>query len=162
MELEFHKSTISCLKQTVRETGNQEFTQEIRLTEAMPDIGTVLGCWGQVLVRGKEWKSNTVSASGGIMVWVLYAPEEEGTPVSTECWIPFSLKWNFPDTDREGRFRLYCTIRSADARSISARKLLVRVNLSTFAEAWVPYDAVTYVPENLPEDLQLLRKAETV
>ena len=79
MELKFGKTTISCLDTVVQEVQNSEQTQEIKLTDGMPDIGHVLSAWGQTILRGKEWRADTVSFSGGMMVWVLYAPED-GTP----------------------------------------------------------------------------------
>ena len=43
MELQFDKQPISCLNQVKWEQKNQELTQEIRLTEDLPDVGSVLG-----------------------------------------------------------------------------------------------------------------------
>ena len=59
MELTFNKTACPCLRKAVRQIQTQEQTQEVRLPESMPDIGKVLGSWGQVLIRpvqpfGKE------------------------------------------------------------------------------------------------------------
>ena len=45
MELQFHKTSIPCLRQVTWGTQNQEQTQEIKLSDALPDIGRVLGAW---------------------------------------------------------------------------------------------------------------------
>ena len=74
MEIQFEKSVFSCLKWNVHTVHYQEVTQDIRVSDDMPDVGRILGAWGQVLLRGKEW-SSTVGVSGGVMVWVLYLPE---------------------------------------------------------------------------------------
>ena len=71
MELEFEKSTCRVLKRALREVQNQELTQEIKLTDGMPDVGRVIGSWGQVILRGKEWRGDSIAFSGGVMVWVL-------------------------------------------------------------------------------------------
>ena len=84
MELQFHKNVFPCLQRVCREVQNQEQTQEVRLTDGMPDIGSVLGAWGQVLMRGKEWRGGGMNMSGGVMVWVLYAPEDGGQPQCVE------------------------------------------------------------------------------
>ena len=71
MELKFGKTTISCLDTVVQEVQNSEQTQEIKLTDGMPDIGHVLSAWGQTILRGKEWRADTVSFSALLIVPVL-------------------------------------------------------------------------------------------
>ena len=74
MQLQFRKSLLQCLEQGIQEVKNTELTQEIRLGEGMPDVGRILGAWGQLIIRGKEWRSDAALCSCGVMVWVLYAP----------------------------------------------------------------------------------------
>lgn len=158
MELQFHKTAFPCLRQAVREIQNQEQTQEVRLSDAMPDIGRVLGAWGQVLIRGKQWLTGGMSVSGGVMAWILYAPEDGGEPRSVESWIPFQMNWDFPDTERDGTIRVACLMKGMDARSVSARKLMVRASVSLLGEALEPAQVDVYTPEELPEDVQLRRE----
>ena len=157
MELQFHKTECPCLRQIKWEVQNQEQTQEVRLEDGMPDIGRVLGAWGQVLMRGKEWRSGSMQVSGGVMVWVMYAPEDGGQSQCVEVWMPFQMKWDLPDTERDGTIRAICRIRSVDARSIAARKLMVRTTVSVLAEALAPAEEELFVPPDVPEDVQLLR-----
>ncbi len=157
MELTFSKKACPCLRKAVRQIQTQEQTQELRLPDSMPDIGRVLGCWGQTLIRSKEWRGNSMSVSGGVMVWVLYAPEDASAPRSMESWIPFQLRWEFPQTDRDCTMHIAALLRSVDARSTSARKLMVRANVSVLGEAFEPMEAEIAAPENVPEDLQLLK-----
>ena len=79
MELNFGKTLCTCLNPLVREMQSGEQTQEIKLPDGMPDIGRILASWGQAILRSKEWRSDTISFSGGMMVWVLYAPEDGST-----------------------------------------------------------------------------------
>lgn len=44
---------------------------------------------GQTILRGKEWRSDSVSFSGGMMVWILYAPEDGSEERCIDGWIPF-------------------------------------------------------------------------
>ena len=67
MELQFKSETCRCLTAAVREVHSAELTQEVRLTDGMPDIGRVVASWGQIILRGKEWQSDQVCVSGGIM-----------------------------------------------------------------------------------------------
>lgn len=157
MELQFERSACPFLDTAVREVRNLELTQEIRLPEGMPDIGRVLCAWGQTVLRGKEWRSDSVSFSGGLMVWVLYAPEDGSEERCLDTWIPFQMRWELPEDTPEGEIRILCLPRFTDARSISPRKIMIRSGMSVLAEAMVPKTSQIQVPGNLPEDIQLLR-----
>lgn len=157
MELQFKKSICSCLDAAVREIQNVEQTQEIKLPDGMPDIGHVLSAWGQVILRGKEWRSDSIAFSGGMMVWVLYAPEDGSEERCIDGWIPFQMKWDLPSGTREGDIRILCHPRFVDARSVSARKLMVRAGAAAMAEALVPMEAEIYEPDSIPENVELLR-----
>ena len=158
MELQFHKKQLSCLQLLLHQVQQQEQTQELKLTEQMPDVGKVLGAWGQVLVRGKEWNADTLQLSGGVMVWVLYQPED-GTGVQhLEGWIPFQMKWEIPHTTHDGVMHFYPLLHSIDARSVSARKLMVRCNLGVCAKAYLQQLLPVYTPPELPQQVQLLQR----
>jgi len=162
MDVQFHKRTYPCLQRVKWEIKTQEQTQEVRLSEDMPDVGRVLGAWGQVLIRSKEWHSSGMNVTGGVMAWVLYVPDDSNDPRSVETWIPFQMKWDFPDTQRDGTIRTMCLLRSVDARSISARKLMVRVGVSCLGEALLPGDVTLYDAIEVPEDVQLLKNTYPV
>lgn len=158
MELQFNKSLCSCLKTLTRQVQNQEQTQELRLPDGLPDIGSVLGAWGQVILRSKEWHTGSMNMSGGVMAWVLYMPEEEPQPQCVEAWIPFQMKWEIPDTDRDGVMQTQCLLRSIDARMTSARKIMLRAGIGALSQAFQQDEFEAYTPPELPEDVQLLWK----
>ena len=162
MELQFEKSSLACLSPVACEVKTAEQTQEVRLPDMMPDIGKILACWGQVLLRGKEWRSGSMGVSGGVMVWVLYEPENDPEPQSVETWVPFQMKWDLPETQRDGYMNVRCLLRCADARTLSARKLMVRVGISAMGQAMEPVQAELYTPGEVPEDVQLLKRSYPV
>ena len=92
MELQFEKKPCRYLQRNVREVKDQEQTQEVKLPEGMPDIGTILGTWGQCVMRSKEWHEDGMNVAGGVMAWVLYTPEDGSQPQSVDAWIPFQMK----------------------------------------------------------------------
>ena len=157
MELQFQKEVISYLDRVVWESQTQEQTQELRLSEAMADIGMILSAWGQVILRSKQWRNDCVCVTGGISVWVIYLPEGESKPQSVDCWIPFQMKWNLPRLDQEGTMSLDCNLQYLDARLISARKMMIRAGIGATLEALVESEAETYTPIELSEDVQLLK-----
>lgn len=162
MELQFKSDTCRCLTAAVREVRSTELTQEVRLTDGMPDIGRVLASWGQIVLRSKEWQSEQIIVSGGIMVWILYAPEDGTQPRCMDTWIPFQLKWELSGTTREGPIRICPLLRFVDSRSVSARKLMVRASVAALAEALSPMSAEVYWPCELPKDIQVLQNTYPV
>lgn len=156
MEMKFNATACHCLRRAVDQIQTREQTQEVRLPDAMPDIGRVLGSWGQVLIRGKEWRSGSMSVSGGVMAWVLYAPEDGSEPRTLETWMPFQMKWDVPETERDGVICVLPRLKSIDARSTSARKLMVRANVSIWGQALELTEPEICTPGELPEDVQIL------
>jgi len=156
MQLQFHKNTVSCLQKIRGDVQYQEQSQELRLPEDMADIGSVLGAWGQVLIRTKEWRNGGMSVSGGVMAWAMYLPEEGTDPQMVEAWIPFQMKWDLPETQYDGVIRVSPLLKSVDARVTSARKLMLRACVGILAEATVPMDAEYFTPEEMPAQVQLL------
>ena len=155
MELQFEKQSLSCLRSVLRQVQTQEQTQEVRISDGMPDIGSVLGAWGQVILRGKQWQDGEASVNGGVMVWVLYRPEDGGAPCSLESWIPFQMRWELPRTERDGNLQISALLRSVDARNTSARKFMLRTNVSALLQAWEPCQADMSFPGELPPDIRL-------
>ena len=155
MELQFEKKPVVCLRQLPVGVKSEEQTQEIKLSESMPDIGHVLGAWGQTTIRSKEWRSDSISVSGGVMAWVLYAPEDSGTPQGVACWIPFQLRWDLPETQSDGAIILSPFACAVDARAVSARKLMVRAQVGIHADAMEPVQLEVCTPGELPEDVQV-------
>ena len=103
MEISFENRKLPYLNTVMRQLQTQEQTQQVRLSDTMPDVDKVLMGWGQILLRGKEWRGNVVQVSGGVKAWVAYLPAD-GTPIQcVETWMPFQMKWEIPDTDRDGK-----------------------------------------------------------
>jgi len=157
LTIQFERTQLHCLRTVVKGVRTQEQTQEIRIQDDMPDIGTILACWGFPIVRGKEWRSGSMSVSGGIMVWVLYEPEDGSHPQTVEGWLPFQLKWDFEDSLQDGVVTAFPLLKSVDARSMSARKLMVRGVVSVLGEGMVSENTDIVGTAQLPEDIQILK-----
>lgn len=157
MDLQFRKEPISYLRTVINELQTQEQTQELRIPDGMPDIGRVIASWAQVLIRGKEWRMGGIGVNGGVMVWVLYAPEDGTEPQSVETWLPFQMKWDIDATSQDGTICATPFLQSVDARSISARKMIVRAGFGIMAHARIKGKAELGIPESLPEDVYILK-----
>ena len=155
MELQFEKQDVSCLRCVTDETFRREETGEVRLPENMPDAAGVIAAWGQVILRGKEWRNSGMTLSGGVMAWVLYASEDTGEMHWVDTWIPLQFKGDFPDPGREGQICAWGSVDSVDARVISARKIMVRANVTLSCRAWVKERMSVPKVEELPEDVHI-------
>ena len=156
MELPFEKTVSRFWQQKLYTPVMREETQEYKLPEGMPDIGRVIAAWGQVVLRGKEWRSRHIGLSGGVMVWVLYAPEGGSEVRKIESWIPFSARLEHSHDGEDGVIRAECLLCSVDARSASARKLMLRCNLGLMVQTLIPREADLVLPGELPGDIETL------
>ena len=162
MKLQFNKTSIRCLETALQQVKNTEVTQEMRLPDGMPDIGRVLTTWGQIIIRSKQWLGDALQLSGGVMMWVLYVPEDGTEPRSVDSWIPFQINWNLGEGKREGPMRIIPALTFTDSRSTSSRKLMMCAGVSVMVQALSPMDAELYTPEAVPEDVQLLKRTYPV
>ena len=162
LELHFSNTGISCLKTVKQDVQTQEQTQEVKLSEGLPDMGRVLGAWGQSVLRGKQWQAEEATVSCGAMVWVLYAPEDGSYPRMVETWIPMELHWQIPAGRQDGRLWVNCLLRNVDARMTGPRRLMVRANMAVRMQAYCPDKIDISQPENVPEDVQLLKRNHRV
>ncbi len=162
MELQWKSTPCTYLRSAVRQVQNQEQTLELRLTEGMPDVGRILCAWGQVRLRGKEWRTDTVHINGGVNVWVLYIPDGDNEPQCMEGWIPFQAKWSLPENRREGVISADVRLRSLDGRVLSPRKMLIRASLALLGEALSPEESAVYTTEEVPAEISLLRRTYPV
>lgn len=151
MELQFQTNELDCLKRLMGEVQTREETQELKISDGMPDIGRVLCAWGQYIIRGKEWHSGDAAVNGGVTVWVLYAPDDGSQPQCVQSWIPMNFQWEIPETPEDGYLTSHPLIRSVDARPTSGRKLMIRATVGMMSQAYVPAKISWRSPGHLPE-----------
>ena len=156
MEGNFTRKQTDCMAAVLRQIQNSEQTLEIKLPEGMPDVGQVLTAWGQPVMRSKEWQDTSVQFAGGMMIWVLYIPEDGSQEQCIHGWIPFQLRWELPEEVPEGIVHFRCLTRFVDGRGTSPRKILVRAGMAVLAEGYVTEHLEVSVPGQMPADVALL------
>ncbi len=157
MKMEFEANPCRCLQTAMWDVGEQEQVQELKLPEGYPDLGVILGAWGQPVLRSKEWRGTSVQLSGGIMAWIVYIPEAESAPRSIETWIPFQIRLEVPPVEREGILRTDLNLAAMDARTISARKIMLRASLTAQIETYTPTELLFRRAPQDPDGVELLR-----
>ena len=158
MELQFQKREAGCLRPVIRETKQTELTQELRLSDGMPDAGRILGVWGQPMIRSKQWSGDQITVSGGVLAWVVYVPEDGTECRSVDLWVPFQMRWDIPAGEPDGVIRVRPILRFVDGRTVSSRKFMVRMGLSVHMEALRPMRYEVCETGELPEDTHVLRR----
>ena len=158
MELQFQKKEGKCLRPMIREIKQTELTQELRLSDGMPDAGRILGVWGQPMIRSKQWSGDQITVSGGVMTWVLYTPEDGSECRSAEVWVPFQMRWDISENVPDGIIRVNPALRFADGRTVSSRKMMLRMGLSLRLEALCPMCYGTFESGELPDDVHILTR----
>ena len=156
MEIPFEKRSEKFWQQKSYTPVTREESQECKLPESMPDVGRVIAAWGQAVLRGKEWRSDHIGLNGGVMVWVLYAPEDGSGPRRVESWVPFHIRMDHSCDGEDGVIRAETVLCAVDARSISSRKLMLRCQIGMMVQTLMPRTAELYSPAQLPEDIQVL------
>ncbi len=156
MDLPFEKRPEKFWQQKCYAPVTREESQELRLPESMPDVGRVIAAWGQAVLRGKEWRKDHIGLTGGVMVWVLYAPEDGSGPRRLESWVPFHIRMDQEHDGEDGVIRAECALCGVDARSVSSRKLMLRCQIGMMVQTLVPKTAELCSPGALPEDIQVL------
>lgn len=159
--MQFLSKQIPCLRRVSSQVLHQEQTLELRLDDSMPAISRVIGTWGQVVLRGKEWRSGSVQVSGGVTVWVLYLAED-GSCHSVEGWVPFHWKVDLSTGTRDGTVIVNGLLRSVDGRSLSPKKLMVRANVGLQIQILAPDNATVFEPGEMPEHVCLRRETLSV
>lgn len=156
--MEMKKSAFSYLEPLYMESRVFEETQELRIPEGMPDAEKILGVWGQSVLRSKDWRTDTVGFSAGMLLWVLYGPEDGSSPRMLEGWVPIQGRWTLPQQTPEGKLLLDLTPAFLDGRTVSPRKIMVRCGLGATVQALAPAEGTQYTPEDLPEDVYALER----
>ena len=158
MNLAFEKREVACLRPSVFQVQSVEQTQELRLPESMTGQVRILGAWGQPVLRVKQWQSDQLQITGGILVWVL-AEGEDGTAVqSLDTWIPFKIEWDLDGQSPDGMASVQLLLKNLDVREISAGKILIRAGVAAMAQCWYPHTVPVYIAGDVPEDVALLRQ----
>ena len=156
MEVQWKKTVCLYLQPQALPVQNLEETMELRLGDELPDIGRVVCAWGQAVLRNKQWRSDSVSVSGGITACVLYLPEDGSSLRCVDAWLPFQAKWNLPPYRREGTMQVSCLLAGLDARLLSARKLMLRADLSLMGQTLEPTEVTLCSPAALPDGVEVL------
>lgn len=140
MDFELEQDVFLCYELVGQTSVCQEETQEAIVPDACPDILQLLDVCAQAFPERWEVKERQGIVSGTIQATLLYKPEDGRTFQKMELKIPFQCQAEFQDLTSDGTLEISARLRSADARVLNPRKVLLRVDLVVEISAFQPLE----------------------
>lgn len=142
MELEFDRDILKCYETVLETTLCQEETLESIVPDACPDILRILDVCGQATLSGKQAKNGSAVVSGMVRASILYQPEDGAGLRCMEIGLPFTCQAEATGLTDGGIVFASPRLRSAEARALNPRKVLLRVDLAIDLLACQPRNQV--------------------
>ena len=155
MELNFTKQTVPFLSCTIQETLMQEQTQEVIVPDSFPDAERILSANATAVLRTQECRAGSLQITGAIRACCLYQPEKETQPRIIETYFPFTMRLDHPAAEETTKYLLDLRVRSAEARMLNSRKLLIRVGIGCRVAGYAETEETFFQIKQPPEELQL-------
>lgn len=141
MELEFERETLRCYELAADLTLCQEETLESIVPDACPDILHIADVCGQAMLGSRQAKEGLAVVTGTVRAAVLYRPEGGGPGLSRmEVSLPFTCQAEAPGLTEAGAVLARVRLKTAEARALNPRKILLRADLAVELTAWQPVE----------------------
>ena len=138
MELEFERDTLRYYDRLAEVTLCQEETLESIVPDACPDILRIVDVWGQAELGSRQVRENYATAAGTVRAVILYQPDEGEGLRRMEVSLPFTCQAEAKGLTERGIVQASPRLRSAEARALNPRKVLLRVDLAVDIRAFQP------------------------
>lgn len=138
--MEFERDTIINYDTVVEVTLCQEETLESIVPDACPDILRIVDVCGQATLSGKQAREGAAQVTGMVRASILYQPEGSGGLRRMEIGLPFTCQAEAPGLTEAGTVLASPRLRSAEARALNPRKVLLRVELAVDVTACQPVE----------------------
>lgn len=152
MELEFERDTIVSYDTVAQVTLCQEETLESIVPDACPDILRIVDVCGQATLNGKQAREGMAQVTGMVRASVLYQPEGASGLRRMEVGLPFTCQTEAPGLTERGTVLASPRLRSAEARALNPRKVLLRVDLAVDITACQPVEQSVCCGVTNPEE----------
>ena len=129
MELELKKQQIKYKKQVYSDKINLEKTQEVIVSDTLPDVFEIVDTFATAFLRGKDTSTGKVTVGGAVDVSVLFSADNGYKTRSVSTSIPFTATADSSEITDNCEITAKITVISAETKMINPRKALVRINL---------------------------------
>jgi len=138
MQIEFLKNEIRCLQEQAVDVIYQEETAEFIVPDVYPDAAKVVEVSAICCQREQEMHSGSMTVSGTFHATVLFLAEESEEVCVQDVFLPYSVRLSADEIPDNAFGQAEVRIRSADARIINSRKLMVRVSYAARLSVYTP------------------------
>lgn len=138
MELEFERDVIVGYDPVAEVCLCQEETLESIVPDACPDILRIVDVYGQAALLSWQAEEGMAVVNGLVHATILYQPEEGEGLRRMEASVPFACRAEAPGLTDRGIVLASPRLRSAEARALNPRKVLLRVDLAVDVAACQP------------------------
>ena len=160
MELELERIGWSGYEAALETTVCQEETLESIVPDACPDVLRICDTEGTVCLRDKTLQEGRVTISGSVRAALLYLPDGEEGLRRIEVELPFTCPVEHPALTPEWKVTAVPRLQGADARLLNPRKVLVRVSLAVWVQAYAPAAAELCSGVQAPEEAGIQQMVE--
>lgn len=117
----------SCVLDTVM---RREETQEAIVSDALPDIGTVVSATATPFLHHCRADNGAVSGEGEIQATVIYEPDGGGTLCAIPVKLPFRCGAESGNVTADCRMNVMVRLRGVDVKVMNPRKIMVQAEVS--------------------------------
>lgn len=129
MELELKKQAVKYKKEVFKATLSHEETQEIIVSDTLPDISEIIDTCAYAFLRGKDTDAGKVTVGGSIEASVLFSAGEGNKTRNLSANIPFTVSADGREITEASDVIACVSVAAAETKIINPRKVLVKVNL---------------------------------
>jgi len=140
MELEFELDSLRYYDRLAETTLCQEETLESIVPDACPDILRIVDVWGESELGDRQAREDCAVVSGTVRAVILYQPEEGELLRRMEVSLPFTCQLEAKGLTERGIIQASPRLRSAEARALNPRKVLLRVDLAVGIRVFQPVE----------------------
>ena len=130
MELELEYDDLKCFSCVLDTVVRREEIQEAIVSDAMPDIGTVINVSGCVCLQHLNPLEGGIGCDGVVDTAVLFTPEDGGEVCAIGVQVPFHWVTDAPGVAGNDRVLGEASLVAVDVKLMNPRKVMVRVEVA--------------------------------
>lgn len=130
MDLGLQFEELKCYSCVLDTVTRREETQEAIVSDALPDIGTIISATATAFLHHCRADNGAVAGEGEIAATVIYEPEEGGTVCAIPVRIPFRCGAESNQVNPDCRVNVVTALHGVDVKAMNPRKIMVQAEVS--------------------------------
>ncbi len=160
MELGLQYEQLKCYSCVLDTVMRREEAQEAIVSDAYPDIVSIVNASGMVMMNQCCVSGDMVKAEGQINATVLYEPEGCTGFQALEVQIPYRCSAEAGAADERCRLHAAVQLRSVEVKVLNPRKVYVRAEVSLHVQAYREDTCQYSVALNEPDETMCVKRVQ--